>query len=258
MDLKDLRNTQAWSAAAWTKDYIRQVLYPDPAHPPGWLSDGPAPTQFSKQDWDGLFGDYEAATDLAALYAVELIKTYPNARVILVERDVDSWAESLDKTVIQTIAGPAGNFVRNVAEPLAGMYNYTQLWDVLRGWARVKTVEEMRAAYRSRYHEHYDTVRKLVPPDRLLDYKLGDGWEPICQFLGKPKPEEPFPRVNEGKDLVVMLRIGLAWTVMVALWQLLKYPLLLLSLWLLAEKADTLWGYLNRITDHPYLWPRRT
>jgi hypothetical protein len=27
--------------------------------------------------------------------------------------------------------------------------------------------------------------------------KLSDGWEPLCKFLGKPVPDEPFPRVND-------------------------------------------------------------
>lgn len=34
-------------------------------------------------------------------------------------------------------------------------------------------------------------------PDRLLEYKLGSGWEPLCKFLGKPVPDVPFPHVNE-------------------------------------------------------------
>lgn len=40
-------------------------------------------------------------------------------------------------------------------------------------------------------------VRKLVPSDRLLVMKLGDGWETLCEFLGKPVPQEPYPRANE-------------------------------------------------------------
>lgn len=34
-------------------------------------------------------------------------------------------------------------------------------------------------------------------PDRLLEYELGTGWEPLCKFLGKPVPSVPFPHVNE-------------------------------------------------------------
>lgn len=44
---------------------------------------------------------------------------------------------------------------------------------------------------------HNDMVRKVVPADRLLVVKLGDGWEPLCQFLGKPIPQQPYPQANE-------------------------------------------------------------
>ena len=27
-------------------------------------------------------------------------------------------------------------------------------------------------------------------------YRIGEGWEPICKFLGKPIPKEPFPHMN--------------------------------------------------------------
>ncbi len=28
---------------------------------------------------------------------------------------------------------------------------------------------------------------------------LSEGWEPLCQFLGVPVPDEPFPRANDGE-----------------------------------------------------------
>ena len=37
----------------------------------------------------------------------------------------------------------------------------------------------------------------MVPKERLLEMDLQDGWEPLCKFLGKPIPDEPFPRSNE-------------------------------------------------------------
>ena len=37
----------------------------------------------------------------------------------------------------------------------------------------------------------------MVPKERLLEMDLQDGWEPLCKFLNKPIPDEPFPRSNE-------------------------------------------------------------
>lgn len=40
-------------------------------------------------------------------------------------------------------------------------------------------------------------VRGLgLPSERLLEWSAPDGWEPLCEFLGKPVPDEPFPNGN--------------------------------------------------------------
>ena len=44
---------------------------------------------------------------------------------------------------------------------------------------------------------HSDAVQAAVPADRLLVYQVKEGWEPLCAFLGKPVPDEPFPRTND-------------------------------------------------------------
>ena len=42
------------------------------------------------------------------------------------------------------------------------------------------------------------TVQATVPKDRLLVFEVAQGWEPLCNFLDKPIPRVPFPRINEG------------------------------------------------------------
>ena len=39
-------------------------------------------------------------------------------------------------------------------------------------------------------------IKGLVPKDRLLEWYIEDGWEPLCKFLGKPVPDVPFPHAN--------------------------------------------------------------
>lgn len=47
---------------------------------------------FGKAEWDQLLGHCQAVCDLpAAAFAPELIAAYPNAKVILTNRDPDSW-----------------------------------------------------------------------------------------------------------------------------------------------------------------------
>jgi hypothetical protein len=47
------------------------------------------------------------------------------------------------------------------------------------------------------YKDHVEEVRSLVPSDRLLEYKITDGWGPLCEFLGEEVPDTPFPSGND-------------------------------------------------------------
>ena len=58
------------------------------------------------------------------------------------------------------------------------------------------------AARRSRhakrvFEEHNQAVIDVIPASRLLVYQTGDGWEPLCRFLGVPVPPEDFPHLND-------------------------------------------------------------
>ncbi|KAJ5088920.1 hypothetical protein N7456_012536 [Penicillium angulare] len=39
-------------------------------------------------------------------------------------------------------------------------------------------------------------VRGMVPKEKLLEWSVEDGWEPLCKFLDKPIPDEAFPQTN--------------------------------------------------------------
>ena len=58
-------------------------------------------------------------------------------------------------------------------------------------------------------------VQATVPPERLLVFNVKQGWAPLCEFLGKEVPDEPFPFVNETEDLNkarrVMVIVSHAW-----------------------------------------------
>src|SRR3954454_9880225 len=42
------------------------------------------------------------------------------------------------------------------------------------------------------YERWLRVVREKVDPDRLVERKPGEGWEPICRALGLPVPNRPF------------------------------------------------------------------
>lgn len=50
--------------------------------------------------------------------------------------------------------------------------------------------------------EHYATIRGAVESERLLEWKVQDGWEPLCRFLEKPVPDVEFPRGNSPEKML--------------------------------------------------------
>ncbi len=44
---------------------------------------------------------------------------------------------------------------------------------------------------------HNEAVKQALPAGRLLVYQVNEGWRPLCELLGVPVPDEPFPRTND-------------------------------------------------------------
>ena len=53
------------------------------------------------------------------------------------------------------------------------------------------------AAVQAAYERHNADVGAAVAPERLIEWRPADGWQPLCAALGVPVPEEPFPRTND-------------------------------------------------------------
>jgi hypothetical protein len=50
------------------------------------------------------------------------------------------------------------------------------------------------------YDEHVALVRGAARDSAFLEYDPNQGWEPLCEFLGKPIPKEPFPTGNVAEE----------------------------------------------------------
>ena len=37
----------------------------------------------------------------------------------------------------------------------------------------------------------------MTPKDRLLEYEVKEGWDPLCRLLAKEIPDGDFPNVND-------------------------------------------------------------
>ena len=52
------------------------------------------------------------------------------------------------------------------------------------------------------FNAHNEDVRRSVPREKLLVYEFGEGWRPLCDFLGVPAPATPYAKLNTTDDFV--------------------------------------------------------
>jgi hypothetical protein len=161
---------------------------------------------FTRDDWDILFGPYEAVTDMGSFFAIQLIEAYPEAKVILVERDIEEWYKSMEEAIFGTTWGVRADLVINVFGPLYGLNGGKTIRKIMLGFYGVSNVDEMRRIAKDRYTRHYAEIRSAVPRDRLLEFRLEDGWKPLCEFLDKEVPDVPFPVKNKRGEHVERVR----------------------------------------------------
>lgn len=67
---------------------------------------------FGRSEFDKLLGDYDAGADVPfATFGVDLMRAYPEAKVLLNTRDVDAWLGSMQKTAGRVLAWPSWPWV---------------------------------------------------------------------------------------------------------------------------------------------------
>ncbi len=215
----NIRDTDMWNDAMDAKYFNRGSL-------------------FTRTEWDQLLGSYSAvsADPPAVAFAEDLVAAYPKAKVILVEREIESWYRSFDDNIISAQWSRFNRFVCLLDSKLLGPVGEChRRWAT--GWMKSHSKAEMRRKSRQAYREHYALVRKVTPKEQLLEYRLETGWGPLCEFLGKPIPDMPFPRVNDSAALQELLSIIIKRGVYNAFKRSLLYIVLLmiltLGIWLL-------------------------
>lgn len=157
---------------------------------------------FTKADWDETLGHCAAISDSPlVLFWRELVECYPDAKVVLVQRDEDKWYKSFTQSVVENMFSPGGKFTRKYVEPLLGSNVGPFAMKVLTVMLDADDEAGMKTNARLVYRKHYQDIRAEVPAERLLTYELGSDWKPLCDFLGVSVPDCDFPWVNESDAL---------------------------------------------------------
>lgn len=181
--------------ALW-QEAINVTLLPPQERSFGQESQSP----YGKAEFDKLLGDYDALLDIpGCVFAKELIEAYPEAKVILTKRAYTVWEQSMQESIwcLETWSLFRICRILNVTK-LAGLMN------LVHSVFHVHSGNQYGGpGSQSAYEKHYDTVRSLVPKDRLLELDTDSNltWGPLCDFLGKEVPKEQYPNLNEERAM---------------------------------------------------------
>lgn len=146
-------------------------------------------------DWDGAFAEYRSSVDWpSAHYWRELAAHYPDAKLVLTVRPEDDWWDSYARTIMPTLS-PDRTGITDAH--LQGVVNVSIEIIVKKTFG---AAFDDRDAGIAAYQRHIAEVKAALPPERLLEFNVGDGWGPLCAFLGLAVPDGPFPRANSSKE----------------------------------------------------------
>lgn len=168
-------------------------LIRDPSPLPYWQ----AAAAGEDVDWREAMAGWESSVDWPGCsFWEQLLETWPDAPVLLSVRDPEAWYRSCTNSIhaakeLALRGELEGNSENPPSPEVLAMIN-DLIWN---GTFDGRFLDKQHAL--DVFQRHVDAVRGRVPVDQLLIYEVGQGWEPLCEFLGVPVPEVPFPHLND-------------------------------------------------------------
>jgi hypothetical protein len=159
--------------------YHMSEVFRHPEHIPHWH----AAARGRMPDWHALFAGYAAAVDWpVGSFWPEISDAFPDALVVLSTRDAESWWASAHATIFQAMQRVDNGAWRDM------------IHEMFR--SRFTPALDDRNACIAAYNSHVARVRRDAPKHRFLEWSPREGWQPLCDALGIPVPDEPFPHAN--------------------------------------------------------------
>lgn len=142
-------------------------------------------TNRKEADWDNLYKNYDAVVGwIGASFYKDLLDKYPDAKIIMTVRSVDSWYLSL-KNSSATLRLASSHPFQKLSTALC-----------LDGWIQDPEKFAQEDKVKQMYLDHLAQVKAIVPTGQLLMLNQGDGWKDICKFLDKDVPDMSYPSAN--------------------------------------------------------------
>lgn len=167
--------------------YHMVEVFKNPDAPQWWID-----AAEGRPDWEKIFQGYNSTVDWPnATFYAELAEAYPDAKVILTERDPEEWFASTQATIFspKLPRDPQSVHFQMIQKVIGRLFG-----------GRFDDHDRLIEVFKA----HNARVREVIPAERLLVYQVSQGWAPLCDFLGVPVPQGPMPKVNSREDFMTM------------------------------------------------------
>jgi hypothetical protein len=152
--------------------------------------------------WDELLGESRSTADWPGGYFFrQLMDFYPESKVLLSVREMESWERSFRDTIWTMCHGesvmPLLSHARATIDPR--WKRYLALVDRM-FWGPQGTFAAGHAEPAQLIEQgiaHNEEVKRVVPAERLLVWDVTEGWEPLGEFLDDEVPDGPLPHAND-------------------------------------------------------------
>jgi len=111
-------------------------------------------------------------------------------------RDPEVWYESVMNTIWKFSAMSLGT-------PMADSEQSRMVFELIWDGKFQRRMDDKRHVIEV-FERHNQEVIDSVPAEKLLVYRPGDGWDPLCRFLGVPVPATPYPKTNSTEEFAQM------------------------------------------------------
>ena len=168
----------------------------------------------SREDWVKFLEGrgFRSGVDFPiSMFYRELMRAFPDAKVVLTKRNPATWYTSVQGSIYQLALKMRSFSMRTILWLGGILFNAETVVRVssapIKGFPKgmFPVIEAGEEASVEFFNKWMDEVIKTVPKERLLIFECKEGWEPLCKFLDLPIPDEPFPRVNDTKAMLSAL-----------------------------------------------------
>lgn len=173
--------------------------------------------------------NFTALVDLpSSLFFEQLLQEYPDCKFVLTTRDNSetwfrSWNSLSESSVIPMyLGGLLFPTVRKYSNYMRWIYGFVNQ-DASYLTSTFPKTDSIRENAIDSYERHNQRVREVIPPQKLLEYNVRDGWEPLCQFLEISNcPTKPFPKSNSARSMRTQATVAFTAASLVILYALVR------------------------------------